>query len=135
MRECIPPCKKIAAAELVTLCAVNTDLPLAQSSVADSGFLEIIIALAPFTFECAKSACPLRPARPLRIFGDFSQKDMRVAHVRMLTGVLKLDFWGSRKVAFTFGAFRSDICVRRVPCFDHLFRYFLREKFTFFRLL
>ena len=75
----------------------------------------------------------VRPV-PLRIFGDFSQKDMRVAHVRMLTGVLKLDFWGSQKVAFTFGAFRSDICVRRVPCFDHLFRYFLREKLTFFPL-
>ena len=60
---------------------------------------------------------------------------MRVARLRMLTGVLKLDYWGSRKVAFTFGAFTSDICVRRVPCFDHLFRYFLREKLTFFRLL
>ena len=71
---------------------------------------------------------------PSRIFEDFYQKDMRVAHVRMLTGVLELDFWGSRKVAFTFGAFRSDICVRRVPCFDHLFRYFLRENFTFFPL-
>ena len=76
----------------------------------------------------------VRPLRPSRIFGDFYQKDMRVAHLRMLTGVLKLDFWGSRKVAFTFGAFRSDICVRRVPCFDHLFRYFLREKITFFPL-
>ena len=98
--------------------------------------LTSIIALAPFTFECAKSACPLRYVtfRPSRIFGDFYQKDMRVAHVRMLTGALKLDFWGSRKVAFTFGAFRSDICVRRVPCFDHLFRYFLREKSTFFPL-
>mgnify|MGYP003714372127 CR=1 FL=1 len=72
---------------------------------------------------------------PVPDFRDFYQKDMRVAHLRMLTGVLKLDFWGSRKVAFTFGAFRSDICVRRVPCFDHLFRYFLREKFVFFRLL
>ena len=96
----------------------------------------IVIALAPFTFECSKSACPSRPVRsvPFRIFRDFYQKDMRVAHLRMLTGVLKLDFWGSRKVPFTFGAFRSDICVRRVPCFDHLFRYFLREKFTFFPL-
>ena len=72
------------------------------------------------------------PSVPSRIFGDFYQKDMRVAHLCMLTGVLKLDFWGSRKVAFTFGAFRSDICVRRVPCFDHLFRYFLREKILFF---
>ena len=68
---------------------------------------------------------------PLRIFGDFYQKDMRVAHLCMLTGVLKLDFWGSRKVPFTFGAFTSDICVRRVPCFDHLFWYFLREKTLF----
>ena len=79
---------------------------------------------------------PVRPVRPvtLRIFGDFYQKDMRVAHLRMLTGVLKLDFWGSRKVAFTFGAFTSDICVRRVPCFDPLFRHFLRENVTFFPL-
>ena len=59
---------------------------------------------------------------------------MRVARLRMLTGVLKLDFEWSRKVAFTFGAFTSDICVRRVPCFDHLFWYFLREKITFFSL-
>ena len=96
----------------------------------------MFIALAPFTFECAKSACPFRPVpfRPCRIFGDFYQKDMRVAHLCMLTGVLKLDYWGSRKVAFTFGAFTSDICVRRVPCFDLLFRYFLRENFTFFPL-
>ena len=98
------------------------------------------IALAPFTFECAKSACPSRYVRYVtyvtyvRIFGDFYQKDMRVARLCMLTGVLKLDFWGSRKVAFTFGAFTSDICVRRVPCFDPLFRYFLRENFTFFPL-
>ena len=97
----------------------------------------LIFALAPFTFECAKSACPSVPSVPSvpsRIFGDFYQKDMRVARLRMLTGVLKLDFWGSRKVAFTFGAFTSDICVRRVPCFDPLFRYFLRENFTFFPL-
>ena len=96
-----------------------------------------VIALAPFTFECAKSACPyvtLRYVRYVRIFRDFYQKDMRVARLRMLTGVLKLDFRGSRKVAFTFGAFTSDICVRRVPCFDPLFRYFLRENFTFFPL-
>ncbi len=70
----------------------------------------------------------------MRIFRDFYQKDMRVARLRMLTGVLKLDFEWSRKVAFTFGAFTSDICVRRVPCFDHLFWYFLREKITFFPL-
>ena len=94
----------------------------------------LIFALAPFTFECAKSACPSRPFRSVRIFEDFYQKDMRVAHLRMLTGVLKLDFRGSRKVPFTFGAFRSDICVCRVPCFDHLFRYFLREKIIFFPL-
>ena len=74
------------------------------------------------------------PLRYVRIFGDFYQKDMRVARLRMLTGVLKLDYWGSRKVAFTFGAFTSDICVRRVPCFDPLFRNFLRENFTFFPL-
>ena len=76
----------------------------------------------------------VRSVRYVRIFRDFYQKDMRVARLRMLTGVLKLDYWGSRKVAFTFGAFTSDICVRRVPCFDLLFRYFLREKFTFFPL-
>ena len=101
--------------------------------------ISCVFALAPFTFECAKSACPfvrpLRYVRPsVRIFRDFYQKDMRVARLRMLTGVLKLDYWGSRKVAFTFGAFTSDICVRRVPCFDLLFRYFLRENFTFFPL-
>ena len=118
---------------------VQVFLEVLRVQSSDILFVCIFVALAPFTFECAKSACPFRSVtfrsvRPSRIFGDFYQKDMRVAHLCMLTGVLKLDFWGSRKVAFTFGAFRSDICVRRVPCFDHLFRYFLREKFTFFPL-
>ena len=97
----------------------------------------ILLRLRPLRSSVQNQLVRYVPFRsvPSRIFGDFSQKDMRVAHVRMLTGVLKLDFWGSRKVAFTFGAFRSDICVRRVPCFDHLFRYFLREKIIFLRLL
>ena len=54
-----------------------------------------------------------------------------MAHLRMLTGVLKLDFWGSRKVAFTFGALRSDTGVCRVPDFGQLLGDFLQEKSLF----
>ena len=55
----------------------------------------------------------------------FISRQKRVAHIVLSTGVLKLDFRWSRKVAFTFGALRSDIGVCRVPCFGQLFQYFL----------
>ena len=96
--------------------------------------LRVLLRLRPLRSSVQNQLVRSVPSRSVRIFGDFYQKDMRVARLRMLTGVLKLDYWGSRKVAFTFGAFTSDICVRRVPCFDPLFRYFLRENFTFFPL-
>ena len=62
----------------------------------------------------------------------FISRQKRVAHIVLSTGVLKLDFRWSRKVAFTFGALRSDIGVCRVPDFGQLFRDFLQEKKTLF---
>ena len=91
------------------------------------------IALAPFPFECANLACPFRPFRsvPSGFLEIFISRQKRVAHIVLSTGVLKLDFRWSRKVAFTFGALRSDIGVCRVPDFGQLFRDFLQEKSLF----
>ena len=89
----------------------------------------ILIALAPFPFECANLACPFVPfVRPSGILEIFISRQKHVAHIVLSTGVLKLDFRPSRKVAFTFGALRSDIGVCRVPDFGQLFRDFLQEK-------
>ena len=92
--------------------------------------MEIIIALAPFTFECANPACPFRYVT-YGFLEIFVSRQKRVAHIVLSTGVLKLDFRWSRKVAFTFGALRSDIGVCRVPDFGQLFRDFLQEKSLF----
>ena len=91
----------------------------------------MIIALAPFTFECANLARSVPSARPSGFLEIFVSRQKRVAHIVLSTGVLKLDFRWSRKVAFTFGALRSDIGVCRVPDFGQLFRDFLQEKSLF----
>ena len=74
---------------------------------------------------------PLRYVRPSGFLEIFISRQKRVAHIVLSTGVLKLDFRWSRKVAFTFGALRSDIGVCRVPDFGQLFRDFLQEKSLF----
>ena len=74
---------------------------------------------------------PLRTYVTSGFLEIFISRQKRVAHIVLSTGVLKLDFRPSRKVAFTFGALRSDIGVCRVPDFGQLFRAFLQEKSLF----
>ena len=74
-----------------------------------------------------RSSVQIQLVRPSRygLLEIFVSRQKRVAHIVLSTVGLKLDFRSSRKVAFTFGALRSDIGVCRVPCFGQLFRDFL----------